>query len=82
MTPEAWCDIRKRAADLDCQLLVAARESQATKLLMTIPGIRAVGSRGDGGVAGWLVRSTECERGICVNYNSSRWSNKPYITDV
>jgi error-prone DNA polymerase len=35
---EAWRDIRKRAADVDRQLLAAARESQATKLLMTIPG--------------------------------------------
>lgn len=39
---EAWRDIRKRAADLGRQLLVAARESQATRLLMTIPGVGAV----------------------------------------
>lgn len=39
---EAWRDIRKRAADLDRKLLAAARGSQATKLLMTIPGIGAV----------------------------------------
>jgi error-prone DNA polymerase len=39
---EAWRDIRRRAADLDRQLLTAARESQETKLLMTIPGIGAV----------------------------------------
>ncbi len=39
---DAWRDIRKRAADLDRQLLAAARQSQATKLLMTIPGIGAV----------------------------------------
>lgn len=39
---EAWRDIRKREADLDRQLLAAARGSQATKLLMTIPGIGAV----------------------------------------
>jgi transposase len=39
---EAWRDIRKRTADLDRQLLTAARESQETKLLMTIPGIGAV----------------------------------------
>jgi transposase len=39
---EAWRDIRKRAADLDHQLLAAARESQEAKLLMTIPGIGAV----------------------------------------
>ncbi len=39
---EAWRDIRKRAADLGRQLLVAARKSQATQLLMTIPGVGAV----------------------------------------
>ena len=39
---EAWRDIRRRADDLDRQLLAAARESQETKLLMTIPGIGAV----------------------------------------
>jgi transposase len=39
---EAWRDIRGRAADLDRQLLAAARESQEIKLLMTIPGIGAV----------------------------------------
>ncbi|AVA25343.1 IS110 family transposase [Rhizobium sp. NXC24] len=39
---EAWHDIRKRAADLGRQLLIVARGSQATKLLMTIPGIGAV----------------------------------------
>ncbi|APO74819.1 IS110 family insertion sequence transposase protein [Rhizobium etli 8C-3] len=39
---EAWHDIRKRAADLGRQLLIVARASQATKLLMTIPGIGAV----------------------------------------
>ncbi|NRP75831.1 hypothetical protein ILFOPFJJ_06754 [Ensifer psoraleae] len=39
---EAWHDIRKRAANLGRQLLIVARESQATKLLMTIPGIGAV----------------------------------------
>jgi transposase len=39
---EAWRDIRKRAADLSHQLVAAARESQETKLLMTIPGIGAV----------------------------------------
>jgi transposase len=39
---EAWRDIRKHAANLDHQLLAAARESQATKLLMTIPGVGAV----------------------------------------
>lgn len=39
---EAWHDIRKRAADLGRQLLIVARRSEATKLLMTIPGIGAV----------------------------------------
>ena len=39
---EAWRDIRRRADDLDRQLLAAARKSQETKLLMTIPGIGAV----------------------------------------
>ena len=42
---EAWRDIRKRAAELDRQLLAVARESKATKLLMTIPGIGAVTNR-------------------------------------
>lgn len=39
---DAWCDIRRRAADLDRQLLAAARVSQETKLFMTIPGVGAV----------------------------------------
>jgi len=39
---EAWRDIRKRASNLDHQLLVASRKSRATKLLMTIPGVGAV----------------------------------------
>ena len=39
---DAWCDIRRRAAGLDHQLLAAARGSQETKLLMTIPGVGAV----------------------------------------
>lgn len=39
---EAWRDIRKRAADLSRQLVAAARQSQATQLLMTIPGVGAV----------------------------------------
>jgi error-prone DNA polymerase len=39
---EAWRDVRKHAADLDRQLLAAARQSEATQLLMTIPGIGAV----------------------------------------
>ncbi|UWU25432.1 IS110 family transposase (plasmid) [Rhizobium sp. CB3060] len=39
---DAWRDIRRRAAELDRQLLVMARQSQAVKRLMTIPGIGAV----------------------------------------
>ena len=39
---EAWRDIRKRAVDLSRQLVAAARQSQATQLLMTIPGVGAV----------------------------------------
>lgn len=39
---EGWRGIRMRAADLDRQLVAAARESQAVKRLMTIPGIGAV----------------------------------------
>lgn len=39
---EAWHDIRTRAADLGRQLLVAVRESRATRQLMTIPGVGAV----------------------------------------
>lgn len=39
---DAWRDIRKRAAELDHQLVGAARRSQSVKLLMTIPGIGAV----------------------------------------
>jgi transposase len=39
---EAWRDIRKRAAELDRQLLAAARQNQAIQLLMTIPGVGAV----------------------------------------
>lgn len=41
---EAWRDIRKHAANLDRQLLAAARNSRATRLLMTIPGIGAITS--------------------------------------
>lgn len=40
----AWRDIRKHAANLDRQLLAAARNSRATRLLMTIPGIGAITS--------------------------------------
>jgi error-prone DNA polymerase len=39
---EAWRDVRRHAADLDRPLLAAARQSEATQLLMTIPGIGAV----------------------------------------
>jgi len=39
---DAWHDIRKRAAILDRQLIASARQSSATKLLMTIPGIGAI----------------------------------------
>ncbi|AYM09358.1 IS110 family transposase [Agrobacterium tumefaciens] len=38
----AWRDVRRQAAELDLQLLAAARKSHPTKLLMTIPGIGAV----------------------------------------
>jgi error-prone DNA polymerase len=38
----AWRDVRKRASNLDHQLLVASRQSRATKLLMTVPGVGAV----------------------------------------
>lgn len=41
---DAWRDIRKHAANLDRQLLAAARNSRATRLLMTIPGIGAITS--------------------------------------
>lgn len=41
---DAWRDIRKHVANLDRQLLAAARESKAAKLLMTIPGIGAITS--------------------------------------
>jgi transposase len=41
---DAWRDIRKHAANLDLQLLAAARNSRATRLLMTIPGIGAITS--------------------------------------
>ncbi|WEX79483.1 IS110 family transposase (plasmid) [Sinorhizobium numidicum] len=39
---DAWHNIRKRAAILDRQLIAAARQSPATKLLMTVPGIGAI----------------------------------------
>jgi len=41
---DAWRDIRKHTAILDRQLLAAARNSGATQLLMTIPGIGAITS--------------------------------------
>ena len=41
---DAWRDIRKHAANLDRQLLAAARNSRAAQLLMTIPGIGAITS--------------------------------------
>jgi transposase len=41
---DAWRDIRKHTANLDRQLLAAARNSRATQLLMTIPGIGAITS--------------------------------------
>lgn len=41
---DAWRDIRKHATNLDRQLLAAARNSRATRLLMTIPGIGAITS--------------------------------------
>ncbi|QPC94730.1 IS110 family transposase [Mesorhizobium sp. INR15] len=39
---EAWRDVRKRAADLDHQLIAMVRKSQRAQLLMTVPGIGAV----------------------------------------
>lgn len=39
---DAWRDIRRRAAELDRQLLAMARQSQAVKRLMTIPGIGTI----------------------------------------
>jgi len=39
---EAWRDIRKRAADLDRQLLATVRRSQPVQLLMSVPGVGAV----------------------------------------
>ncbi|MFC4595470.1 IS110 family transposase [Sphingobium tyrosinilyticum] len=41
---EAWRDLRKHTINLDRQLLAAARNSKATQLLMTIPGIGAITS--------------------------------------
>ena len=39
---EAWRDIRARAAELGRQLIAEARQSQACRLLMSIPGIGAI----------------------------------------
>ncbi len=39
---DAWHDIRKRAAILDRQLIAAARQCRAARLLMTVPGIGAI----------------------------------------
>lgn len=39
---EAWRDLRARAAELDRQLVAAARESAACRLLMSIPGVGSV----------------------------------------
>ena len=41
---DAWRDIRKHTANLDRQLLAAARNSRATQVLTTIPGIGAITS--------------------------------------
>lgn len=41
---DAWRDMRKHVANLDRQLLAAARNSKAAQLLMTIPGIGAITS--------------------------------------
>src|SRR4051794_41459517 len=39
---EAWRAVRARAAELDRQLIAAARTSPACRRLMTIPGVGAV----------------------------------------
>ncbi|MDQ2762379.1 MAG: IS110 family transposase [Pseudomonadota bacterium] len=39
---EAWSSMRARAAELSRQLLAGARQSQACRLLMSIPGVGAV----------------------------------------
>lgn len=80
---EAWRDIRKRAADLGHQLLAAARESQATKLLMTIPGVGAVTAvsyvaaienpenfRTSRSVGAWLGLTTRRYQSGEIDYNS------------
>ncbi|QRM33697.1 IS110 family transposase [Microvirga sp. VF16] len=41
---EAWRSLRVRAAELDRQLVAAARESASCQLLMSVPGIGAVTS--------------------------------------
>ncbi|KAB1083782.1 IS110 family transposase [Neorhizobium galegae] len=80
---DAWRDIRKRAADLGHQLLAAARESEATKLLMTIPGVGAVTAvsyvaavenpenfRTSRSVGAWLGLTTRRYQSGEVDYNS------------
>ena len=39
---EAWRDVRTRAAELTRQVLAAARQSDACRMLMSIPGIGAI----------------------------------------
>lgn len=39
---EAWRSLRSRAVDLDRQLIASARKSEASRLLMSIPGVGAV----------------------------------------
>jgi len=39
---EAWQAVRERASTLSRQLLLAARQCQSTRLLMTIPGVGAI----------------------------------------
>lgn len=41
---EAWRSLRSRAVDLDRQLIASARNNEASKLLMSIPGVGAVTS--------------------------------------
>src|SRR4051794_41972133 len=57
---EAWRAVRARAAELDRQLIAAARTSPACRRLMTIPGVGAVTAgfvRGGGGGAGEVSRA-------------------------
>jgi transposase len=39
---EAWCSLRVRAAELGRQLVAGARQSQACRILMSIPGVGAI----------------------------------------